>query len=90
MEREGRFVRHDTGALGPQPNRDEVLVLSGGKVHEPIDSSAHSNDPPTVNVVNEKLGRVPRCSRLFGGEEAFLAEGHLEEAVPVGAGDGGS
>jgi hypothetical protein len=61
-------------------------MLPRGEVHEAIDSAAHTNDAPALNVVEEKLGRIAGGGRLLGGEQALLADRHLEESVPIRAG----
>ena len=85
VERERRVVREDADPIGPQPDRDEILVLSGGEVDEAIDAPADTTGTTAVEVVKEKLRRVAGVRGLSCREESLLARGELEKAVPVGA-----
>jgi hypothetical protein len=46
VEHERGLVREDAGLLRPEPERRQVLVLSGGEVDDAVDSTAHADDAP--------------------------------------------
>ena len=86
VQSERGLVRHYAGPLGPQPNRDQLLVLARGEVHEPVDATKHANDAPDTDVVHEQLRRVAGLSGLLGREVPRLPCGDLIEAVPIRVG----
>jgi hypothetical protein len=82
VERERGLVRVDAGALGPEPDDDELLVLLGGEVDQAVDTAADAGDASGPDMVTQELRRVPDLGRLPGGEVAGLTGGRLEETVP--------
>jgi hypothetical protein len=86
VERQGGFVTEDPFAPAPEPEDNQVLVVAGGKVDEPIDAATDAPDPPVPEVLHQQLGVVARLGGLSRGEMSLLGRGDLVQAVPVGPG----
>ena len=86
VQRERRLVRHDPGALRPQPRRDQFFVITRREVNEPIDAATHTNRTSGVDVVHKQLRRVTRVGRLLGREQPRLRRSGLKKTVPIWAG----
>lgn len=46
VERERALVREHAGAIGPQPDDSQLLMLTRGEVDEAVDASPDSDDTP--------------------------------------------
>ncbi len=55
LEGQSRVVAEDPPALGPEPDRDQILVLPGRKVDQPIDSAPDAHHPLLLPMVREEL-----------------------------------
>ena len=53
VERECGLVAENPDVPGPQPEGNEILVVSGGKMDHPVDSAPHPNDLPVSEVLGE-------------------------------------
>jgi hypothetical protein len=51
VERQRRFVGEHAGLIAPEPEYDEVLVVAGREVHEPIDAAASAHHLPARLVL---------------------------------------
>src|SRR5262249_38984449 len=81
-------MREHAPALGPQPDDDELLVLTSREVHESVDPASDSDDSAALDVFAEKLRRVPCFPGLLGRDAALVPARHFVEATPRGfAGD---
>ena len=83
MEGQRRLMGEDAELLGPEPGRDEVLMLARWEVNETVDASAHPERTTALDVMQEELRGVTCLRRLLGGEAAVLRGGDLVELVPV-------
>jgi hypothetical protein len=83
MQGKRSLVRNDAGPLGPQPCRDQILVLPSRKMHEPVHTAPNFHQASTVDMVNEELWRIANVGCLLRREHAFLRSGSLVEAIPV-------
>jgi hypothetical protein len=80
---ERRLVGEDAGALRPEPDRRQILMLARGEVDESLDPAPDPAHPACSQVLLEELRGVTGLCRLRGGEEPLLRGGDLEEAVPI-------
>lgn len=56
VKRQRRLVGEDALAFRPQPRRDEIFMLAGREVDEPIDSAADPDGASRLDVVDQQLG----------------------------------
>jgi hypothetical protein len=54
VERERRLVREDAGLLGPEPEHDEILVLAGREVNEPVHTPPYAGHSAVLLVLVEE------------------------------------
>lgn len=85
VKKERCLMRKHPGAIGPKPRGDEVLMLTGWKMYEPIDPTANSDGATGMDVVDEELGGIPGFGSLAGCEQPVLRARDFEETVPIGA-----
>jgi hypothetical protein len=71
MERQGRLVREHARLLTPQPEDNEILVVTGRKMDKAIDAASNAFDSLTAQV-GEQLRRVTRRSCLLSREVSSL------------------
>lgn len=79
-----RFVRIDSGAVGPEPERNEVLVIPSGKMHDAIDTATYPFNLASSQIPVEKLRRIACFGCLSSREVAFLRERRVEEPISTG------
>ena len=84
VESEGGLMREDPRLFGPEPDDRQVLMLASGVVDQAVDPAPNSRHAAGLEVLLEKLGRVPGQSSLGGGEVALLGARRSVESVPVG------
>ena len=73
MQGQGGLVREDPGAVGPQPEGHQVLVLTGREVLEAINAAAHASEAAVMEILGDELRRVPGV-RCLGGRRPALPE----------------
>src|SRR6266446_8812469 len=83
VEHERGLVREDPCSVGPEPERDQVLLLTRREMLEPVHSPPDANDLAAVEVLHQQLRRVSRVESLLRREVALLRKRSLVEAVPV-------
>ena len=86
VQPERGLMREHTLTLGPQPDDDEVLVLSRWKVNQPVNPASDSSNAPSFDVLEEQLRRVASLRRLLCREVTVLRARLLVKAVPIRAG----
>ena len=83
VQRQRRPVREHAGLVGPEPDGDQLLVLTGWEVDDSIDAAPYALESTCPNVVNQELGRVVGFGSLLSREESFLGCCGLAEVIPV-------
>ncbi len=72
MERKGCLMREDSDLIGPEPEDDEVLVLTSWEVDEAVDTSPHAGYLSVFEVLAKELRRIARRGSLLGRKVAHL------------------
>ena len=83
VERQRRLVTVDPGAFAPEPPYDEILVLTGGKLHEPVDATAHAHEATSGDMMIQQRARIAGVRRLPGRKVALLARGERVQSPSV-------
>jgi hypothetical protein len=82
VQGQSRLVRQNALRIGPQPCGNELLVLTGRKVHETVNPAANSNNASGFLVMSEQRWRVSGGRRLAGGKQTFLGGGDVVQCLP--------
>lgn len=82
VQEQAGFVREHPGALRPQPERDQLLVVAGRKLREPVAAAVDAADPAGAKVLLQVLRRVAAGFGLRQGEQAGLGFSRRIEALP--------
>ena len=83
VEHQRSLVREHPCPIGPKPKGDQVLLLTGREMLEPVHTPPDASDLAAVEVLHQQLRRVSGVKSLLGREVALLRQGSLVEAVPV-------
>src|SRR5205814_3253521 len=83
VEHQRSLVREHPCPIGPKPKSDQVLLLTGREMLEPVHTPPDASDLAAVEVLHQQLRRVSGVKSLLGREVALLRQGSLVEAVPV-------
>src|SRR5260370_25895197 len=69
--------------IGPKPKGDQVLLLTGREMLEPVHTPPDAGELAAGEVLHQKVRRVSGVEGLLGREVALLRQGGLVEAVPI-------
>src|SRR2546427_927040 len=83
VQHQRSLVREHACPIGPKPKGDQVLLLTGREILEPVHTPPDAGELAAGEVLHQKLRRVSGVERLLGREVALLRQGSLVEAVPV-------
>ena len=83
VEHQRSLVREDPCPVGPQPEGDQVPLLTRREMLEPVHTPPDAGDLAAVEVLYQQLRRVSRVESLLRREVALLRKRSLVEAVPV-------
>jgi excisionase family DNA binding protein len=90
VESERGLMGHDPGLLGPEPGHDQLFVLAGREVHEPVDAPSHhapKRRAPKCQLLGPKGESIPLPETVFYVLERVaevMARGDSIAVVPVG------
>lgn len=76
-------VRNRSRPHGPKPRCDQLLVLTGREMHEPMDSALRPRDSASVEVFPQKLSRAACVRRLLRRDVPGQACGSFVKLVAV-------
>lgn len=71
MQRQRSLVGEDAGAVGPQPEGHEILVLAGREMLEAVDAAAHASKSAVVEVFGDELRGIAGGGSLGGRKRAL-------------------
>jgi hypothetical protein len=83
VQHESSLVRKHAGSFRPEPERHKVFVLRRREVDDAVHSTSNARYAAVLEILQQKLRRVPGCCGLPRRKVPFLTEGGLEEAVPT-------
>jgi hypothetical protein len=72
VQRERRLVREHADLLRPQPQRHQIVVITGWNIDQAVDAAQWSREAAGEPMLPEELVREPRRRRLRDPEVPAL------------------